>query len=75
MYGESTRGFDPRTIDSSNCVMIWGANPSTSAPQVHQYWLAETAAPKIVIDLSLAIMRRLCAPMKRSRAGLRLAPA
>ena len=22
-YGESTRGFDPRTIDGTNCVMIW----------------------------------------------------
>jgi anaerobic selenocysteine-containing dehydrogenase len=50
MYGESTRGFDPRTIDGSKCVMIWGANPSTSAPHVHQYWLSETRVPKIVID-------------------------
>jgi anaerobic selenocysteine-containing dehydrogenase len=50
MYGESTRGFDPRTIDGSKCVMIWGANPSTSAPHVHQYWLSETAVPKIVVD-------------------------
>jgi anaerobic selenocysteine-containing dehydrogenase len=50
MYGESTRGFDPRTIGVANCVMIWGANPSTSAPHVHQYWLTETPIPKIVID-------------------------
>ena len=50
MYGESTRGFDPRTVDGAQCVMIWGANPSASAPHVHQYWLAETRAPKIVID-------------------------
>ena len=50
MYGESTRGFDPRTIDGSRCVMVWGANPSTSAPHVHQYWLSETAVPKIVVD-------------------------
>ena len=50
MYGESTRGFDPRTINGSNCVMIWGANPSTSAPHVHQFWLSETPVPKIVID-------------------------
>jgi anaerobic selenocysteine-containing dehydrogenase len=50
MYGESTRGFDPRTIDGANCVMIWGANPSTSAPHVHQYWLSATPVPKIVID-------------------------
>lgn len=50
MYGESTRGFDPRTIDGAHCLMIWGANPSASAPHVHQYWLAETDVPKIVID-------------------------
>ena len=50
MYGESTRGFDPRTIDGARCVMIWGANPSASAPHVHQYWLGETAVPKIVVD-------------------------
>jgi anaerobic selenocysteine-containing dehydrogenase len=50
MYGESTRGFDPRTIDGAQCVMIWGANPSASAPHVHQHWLGETAVPKIVVD-------------------------
>ena len=50
MYGESTRGFDPRTIDGAKCVMIWGANPSASAPHVHQYWLGETPVPKIVVD-------------------------
>ena len=50
MYGESTRGFDPRTIDGTRCVMILGANPSTSAPHVHQYWLSETHVPKIVVD-------------------------
>jgi anaerobic selenocysteine-containing dehydrogenase len=50
MYGTSTRGFDPRTIDGSNCVMIWGANPSTSAPHVDQYCLSSTSARRIVID-------------------------
>ena len=50
MYGESTRGFDPRTIDGTRCVMILGANPSTSAPHVHQYWLSETHVTKIVVD-------------------------
>ncbi len=50
MYGELTRGFDPRTIDGAKCVMIWGANPSTSAPHVHQYWLGESRVPKIVVD-------------------------
>lgn len=50
MYGDSMRGFDPRTINGSECVMIWGANPSTSAPHIHQYWLSEARATKIVID-------------------------
>ena len=50
MYGESTRGFDPRTIDGANSVMIWGANPSASAPHINQYWLGESSAPKIVVD-------------------------
>jgi anaerobic selenocysteine-containing dehydrogenase len=49
-YGESTRGFDPRTIDGTQCVMIWGANPSVSAPHIHQYWLADPRVPKIVVD-------------------------
>jgi anaerobic selenocysteine-containing dehydrogenase len=50
MYGESTRGFDPRTIDATKCLMVWGANPSASAPHVHQHWFLKTRAPKIVID-------------------------
>lgn len=50
MYGESTRGFDPRTIDGTECLMIWGANPSASAPHVHQHWVSKAAIPKIVVD-------------------------
>ncbi len=50
MYGESTRGFDPRTIDGAKSVMIWGANPSVSAPHVHQHWFVKARVPKIVVD-------------------------
>lgn len=50
MYGESTRGFDPRTIDGAKCLMIWGANPSASAPHVHQHWFSNARLPKIVVD-------------------------
>lgn len=50
MYGESTRGFDTRTIDGTRCLMIWGANPSVSGPHVHENWLSQTRAPTIVID-------------------------
>ena len=50
MYGSSTRGFDPRTIDGSRCLMIWGANPSVSAPHVHQHWVTKSNVPTIVVD-------------------------
>lgn len=50
MYGESTRGFDPRTIDGAKCLLIWGANPSASAPHVHQHWFRKASIPKIVVD-------------------------
>lgn len=50
MYGESTRGFDPRTIDGAESLLIWGANPSASAPHVHQHWFSKTRIPRIVVD-------------------------
>lgn len=50
MYGESTRGFDPRTIDGARSLLIWGANPSASAPHVHQHWFAKARIPRIVVD-------------------------
>ncbi len=30
--------------------MVWGANPSTSAPHAHKHWLRESPAAVIVID-------------------------
>lgn len=50
MYGESTRGFDPRTIDNTKCLLVWGANPSTAAPHIHQHWFSKSNVPKIVVD-------------------------
>lgn len=50
MYGESTRGFDPRTIDRTKCLLVWGANPSASAPHIHQHWFSKSSVPKIVVD-------------------------
>lgn len=49
-FGESTRGFDPRTINSSKSVLIWGANPSASAPHVHEHWVLGSGIPTIVVD-------------------------
>jgi anaerobic selenocysteine-containing dehydrogenase len=50
IFGDSLRGFDPRTADHANCILVWGANPSSSAPHTDKYWLAETRAKKVVID-------------------------
>lgn len=50
MYGTSTHGFDPRTITDAHCIMVWGANPSASAPHVDRYWLGQFRGPKIVVD-------------------------
>jgi anaerobic selenocysteine-containing dehydrogenase len=50
VYGTSVDGFDPKTIADSRCVMVWGANPSASAPHAHAHWLRETAATRIAID-------------------------
>ena len=50
LYGESHVGFDPRTIKDSNCVMIWGANPSHSGPHSYKHWFAASDVKKIVVD-------------------------
>ena len=50
VYGSSTRGFDPRTAADSSCLMVWGANPSASAPHAHKHWLKETPAKIVVVD-------------------------
>ena len=50
VYGDSTHGFDPKTIRDSECVVVWGANPSASAPHAHEFWLGDTKAKVIAID-------------------------
>jgi len=50
LYGASDIGFDPRTAKDANCILVWGANPSASAPHQHKHWLKEARAKKIVID-------------------------
>ena len=49
-FGESLEGFDPDTIGNSASVLVWGANPSFSAPHVETHWLGKTDAKVIVID-------------------------
>ena len=50
LYGTSSDGFDPRMAKDAACILVWGANPSASAPHRHKYWLKETPAKVVVID-------------------------
>lgn len=50
VYGSSMHGFDPRTADDSQCIVVWGCNPSASAPHIDQHWLQPAAAKVIVVD-------------------------
>ena len=50
VYGTSLDGFDPRTAADAACILVWGANPSASAPHQHEHWLAEATCPVVVVD-------------------------
>jgi anaerobic selenocysteine-containing dehydrogenase len=50
VYGTSLEGFDPRTAKDSACILVWGANPSATAPHADRHWLAEAPGRVIVID-------------------------
>ena len=49
-FGTSLDGFDPRSARDAACILVWGANPSASAPHAHRYWLREAPGTVIVID-------------------------
>ncbi len=50
VYGTSLVGFDPRSSCDAACILVWGANPSASAPHAHEHWLPEAPGAKIVVD-------------------------
>lgn len=50
VYGTSMDGFDPRTSEHSQCIVVWGGNPSACAPHIDQYWLQAAVAKVIVVD-------------------------
>lgn len=50
IFGSSLDGFDPRAAKDAKCILVWGANPSASAPHAHKNWLFESAAKTIVVD-------------------------
>jgi anaerobic selenocysteine-containing dehydrogenase len=49
-FGSSVDGFDPRSARDAACIVVWGANPSASAPHAHRHWLREAQGTTIVID-------------------------
>ncbi|MGE0238320.1 MAG: molybdopterin-dependent oxidoreductase [Parvibaculaceae bacterium] len=51
VFGTSVEGFDPRSARDARCIIVWGANPSHSAPHQDKYWLKEArqAGSKIVV--------------------------
>jgi len=52
IFGNSFYGFDPKGIKNTDCLIIWGANPSATAPHINQHWLKELPehAKLIVVD-------------------------
>jgi len=50
LYGTSEDGFDPRTVKDAACILVWGANPSASAPHQHEHWLPEAPGRTVVVD-------------------------
>ncbi len=50
LFGTSAVGFDPRTASDSSCLLIWGANPSHSAPHMDEHWVGEFPGAVVVVD-------------------------
>lgn len=50
MFGTSLTGFDPEQLANAKTLMVWGANPSHSAPHMHTRWIKKSDAQIIVID-------------------------
>lgn len=50
LYGTSMDGFDPRAAADAACILVWGANPSVSAPHQDEHWLPEAPGRVIVVD-------------------------
>jgi anaerobic selenocysteine-containing dehydrogenase len=50
VYGSSEEGFDPEAAAEAACIVVWGANPSASAPHAHDHWLREARGEVVVID-------------------------
>jgi anaerobic selenocysteine-containing dehydrogenase len=50
MFGTSLTGFDPEQLADAKTLLVWGANPSHSAPHMHSRWIRRANAKVIVVD-------------------------
>lgn len=50
MFGTSLTGFDPEQLVNAKTLLIWGANPSHSAPHMHSRWVKKANAKVVVVD-------------------------
>ncbi len=50
MFGTSLTGFDPDHLPNAKTLLVWGANPSHSAPHMHEQWACSSKARVIVVD-------------------------
>ena len=50
MFGTSLTGFDPEQLRNAKTLLVWGANPSHSAPHMHSRWIRKSDAKVIVVD-------------------------
>jgi anaerobic selenocysteine-containing dehydrogenase len=50
MFGTSLSGFDPRQLANASSLLIWGANPSHSAPHMNAGWVSSFKGTIIAID-------------------------
>ncbi len=50
VYGTSLDGFDPRTSVDAECILVWGCNPSATAPHQQEHWLDPFPGSVIVVD-------------------------
>lgn len=70
VFGTSLEGFDPETAKDARTILVWGANPSHSAPHMHRHWLRECGARILVVDpLSHATAREVASLHLKLRPG------
>ena len=50
VHGTGLSGFDPRMARDAANLVIWGANPSVSAPHTQEHWVAKECRRVIVVD-------------------------